>query len=173
MSNSQPLTMLDDPLERPRPISIAQRLLAGLHLDGPLLAGLTVLCGLGLVVLYSASGQSTELLFKQIVRLGVAAAGAGTSPVGRRLTWRLAVLLTCVEAEAGAAPGAAPVVAAGAMPTGGSGDAPPELVSGASAPRGDGWLLAELPRLALPALPGGGGDGCGGCTRLRRMISCW
>ena len=67
--------MLDDPLDRPRPISIAQRLLAGLHLDGPLLAGLFVLCGLGLVVLYSASGQSSTLLAKQIVRLGVAAAG--------------------------------------------------------------------------------------------------
>jgi rod shape determining protein RodA len=67
--------MLDDPLDRPRPISIAQRLLAGLHLDGPLLAGLLVLCGLGLVVLYSASGQSSSLLTKQIVRLGVAAAG--------------------------------------------------------------------------------------------------
>ena len=75
MSGSQPLTMLDDPLDRPRPISIAQRLLAGLHLDGPLLAGLLVLCGLGLVVLYSASGQSSSLLTKQIVRLGVAAAG--------------------------------------------------------------------------------------------------
>jgi rod shape determining protein RodA len=65
--------MLDEPLERPRPISIAQRLLAGLHLDGPLLAGLLLLCGLGLVVLYSASGQSTSFLIKQLVRLGVAA----------------------------------------------------------------------------------------------------
>jgi rod shape determining protein RodA len=62
-------------LERPRPISIAQRLLAGLHLDGPLLAGLLLLCLLGLVVLYSASGQSTSLLIKQLVRLGVAATG--------------------------------------------------------------------------------------------------
>jgi rod shape determining protein RodA len=75
MSEGQPLTMLDEPLERPRPISIAQRLLAGLHLDGPLLAGLLLLCLLGLVVLYSASGQSTSLLIKQLVRLGVAATG--------------------------------------------------------------------------------------------------
>ncbi|MGD8207883.1 MAG: rod shape-determining protein RodA [Thiohalocapsa sp.] len=65
--------MLDDPLERERPITIAQRLLTGLHLDGPLLAGLTVLCGLGLVVLYSASGQNESLLIKQLIRLGVAA----------------------------------------------------------------------------------------------------
>ena len=73
MSNGSELTMLDDPLERERPLTIAQRLLAGLHLDGPLLAGLMVLCGLGLVVLYSASGQSESLLIKQLVRLGVAA----------------------------------------------------------------------------------------------------
>ena len=65
--------MLDDPLERERPLTIAQRLLAGLHLDGPLLAGLMLLCALGLVVLYSASGQSSDLLIKQLVRLGVAA----------------------------------------------------------------------------------------------------
>jgi rod shape determining protein RodA len=73
VSDGQQLAMLDEPLERPRPISIAQRLLAGLHLDGPLLVGLLVLCALGLVVLYSASGQSTSLLIKQLVRLGVAA----------------------------------------------------------------------------------------------------
>jgi rod shape determining protein RodA len=73
VSDGRELTMLDDPLERERPITIAQRLLAGLHLDGPLLAGLLVLCGLGLVVLYSASGQSETLLIKQLVRLGVAA----------------------------------------------------------------------------------------------------
>ncbi len=73
MSDGHQLTMLDEPLERPRPISVAQRLLAGLHLDGPLLAGLLLLCGLGLVVLYSASGQSSSLLIKQLIRLGVAA----------------------------------------------------------------------------------------------------
>jgi rod shape determining protein RodA len=73
VSNGRELTMLDDPLERERPITIAQRLLTGLHLDGPLLAGLTVLCGLGLVVLYSASGQNESLLIKQLIRLGVAA----------------------------------------------------------------------------------------------------
>jgi len=73
VSDGHQLTMLDEPLERPRPISVAQRLLAGLHLDGPLLAGLLLLCGLGLVVLYSASGQSSSLLIKQLIRLGVAA----------------------------------------------------------------------------------------------------
>jgi rod shape determining protein RodA len=73
VSDGHQLTMLDEPLERPRPISVAQRLLAGLHLDGPLLAGLLLLCCLGLVVLYSASGQSSSLLIKQLIRLGVAA----------------------------------------------------------------------------------------------------
>jgi rod shape determining protein RodA len=73
VSDGHQLTMLDEPLERPRPISVAQRLLAGLHLDGPLLAGLLLLCGLGLVVLYSASGQSSSLLIKQLIRLGEAA----------------------------------------------------------------------------------------------------
>ena len=52
--------MLDEPLDRPKPISVAQRLLAGLHLDGPLLMALLTVCGLGLFVLYSAGGQNTR-----------------------------------------------------------------------------------------------------------------
>jgi rod shape determining protein RodA len=67
--------MLDDPLDRPRPITIAQRLLAGLHLDGPLLVGIALVAGLGLFVLYSAGGQESRLLFGQAVRIGVAAVG--------------------------------------------------------------------------------------------------
>ena len=44
----------------------------GLHLDIPLLAALVLLALLGLVTLYSASGQDTDLLFRQCVRLGIA-----------------------------------------------------------------------------------------------------
>ena len=42
-----------------------------LHLDIPLLFGLFVLCGIGLVVLYSAGGQETSLLWRQAMRMGV------------------------------------------------------------------------------------------------------
>jgi rod shape determining protein RodA len=64
--------MLDEPLDRPKPISVAQRLLAGLHLDGPLLMALLTVCGLGLFVLYSAGGQNTDLIVRQGVRIAVA-----------------------------------------------------------------------------------------------------
>ncbi|WP_201246778.1 rod shape-determining protein RodA [Halochromatium salexigens] len=47
-------------------------LLARLHLDLPLLLLLLLICGLGLVVLYSASGQSAEQVDRQLLRLGVA-----------------------------------------------------------------------------------------------------
>jgi len=67
--------MLDDPLDRPRPITIAQRLLADLHLDGPLLVGIALVAGLGLFVLYSAGGQESGLLVGQSLRIGVAAFG--------------------------------------------------------------------------------------------------
>jgi rod shape determining protein RodA len=45
------------------------RWLAFLHVDVPLLTGLLVLCGVGLGVLYSASGQDMEQVEKQVVRL--------------------------------------------------------------------------------------------------------
>jgi rod shape determining protein RodA len=50
-------------------------LLTRMHVDGPLLGGVLVLCALGLVVLYSASGQSLEVVVRQALRmlLGVAA----------------------------------------------------------------------------------------------------
>jgi rod shape determining protein RodA len=47
-------------------------LLRNLHIDGPLLAGLLAVSGLGLIVLYSASGASRDMLVQQAVRLGVA-----------------------------------------------------------------------------------------------------
>jgi len=43
-----------------------------LHLDGPLLVGLLLICGFGLFVLYSAVGESNRLLMNQAIRLSVA-----------------------------------------------------------------------------------------------------
>ena len=48
--------------------SLAQKL----HVDLPLLAGLLVLMGFGLLILYSASGQSDLQLKRQIIRLAIA-----------------------------------------------------------------------------------------------------
>ncbi len=50
----------------------AEGLLAGLHLDLPLLTGLVLLCGFGLVVLYSASGQDLAQIQRQVLRLALA-----------------------------------------------------------------------------------------------------
>lgn len=55
-----------------RPLSIASRLLRKLHLDGPLLIGLLLIIGFGLVVLFSAVGANMQLWFGQCIRLGVA-----------------------------------------------------------------------------------------------------
>lgn len=43
-----------------------------LHIDLPLLLGLMTLCGIGLVVLYSAGGQNMDLLIRQGTRIGMA-----------------------------------------------------------------------------------------------------
>jgi len=43
-----------------------------IHLDLPLLIGLLLLCGLGLAVLYSASGQDMGQIQRQLIRLGLA-----------------------------------------------------------------------------------------------------
>jgi len=64
--------MLDEPLDRPRPLSIAQRMLRGLNLDGPLLLGLLSVCGLGMFVLYSAGGQNLDLVLRQGLRVMLA-----------------------------------------------------------------------------------------------------
>ena len=48
--------------------SLSQRL----HLDIPLLFGLILLSGVGLVVLYSAGGQDMALVYRQAVRMGLA-----------------------------------------------------------------------------------------------------
>ena len=49
-------------------------LLQRLYLDGPLLGGLLMICGLGLVVLYSAVSQNMDLWIQQLIRLLVAVA---------------------------------------------------------------------------------------------------
>jgi rod shape determining protein RodA len=54
------------------PLGDFGRLLKKLNVDGPLLGGILLICGLGLVVLYSAVGESTRLLVNQAIRLGVA-----------------------------------------------------------------------------------------------------
>jgi rod shape determining protein RodA len=51
-----------------RPLGSSRSLLAGLHVDGPLLGAALLAAGFGLVVLYSASGQSADLVIKQGVR---------------------------------------------------------------------------------------------------------
>ena len=44
----------------------------GLHLDWTLLTGLITLSAVGLVVLYSSGGQNIDLIWRQLIRLGVA-----------------------------------------------------------------------------------------------------
>lgn len=48
------------------------RLFQFLHIDAMLLLGLLLLLGVGLMTLYSAGGQDMGLIFRQLVRLGVA-----------------------------------------------------------------------------------------------------
>ncbi len=55
-----------------RTIGVAARVMRGLHVDGPLLIGLMLVCGLGMVVLYSAGGQDSSLIVRQVTRLAVA-----------------------------------------------------------------------------------------------------
>ena len=54
------------------PLSDAARIMRKLNLDGQLLGGLLLICGMGLVVLYSAVGEDMGLLLQQCVRLFVA-----------------------------------------------------------------------------------------------------
>lgn len=54
--------------EQPLPQQWLQRM----HLDGPLLAGVLLIAAFGLVVLYSATGQSERQTISQAIRLGVA-----------------------------------------------------------------------------------------------------
>ena len=49
-----------------------QGALVGLHLDLPLLTGLILLCGVGLMILYSAGDQDIAQIKRQLIRLGIA-----------------------------------------------------------------------------------------------------
>jgi rod shape determining protein RodA len=53
-------------------LNLAGRIVRGLHLDGPLLAGVLFMCALGLFVLYSADGGNIARVESQLVRIGVA-----------------------------------------------------------------------------------------------------
>jgi rod shape determining protein RodA len=57
------------------PLGDVGRAMRRFNIDGPLLGGILVICGLGLVVLYSAVGESMRLWLNQLVRLGVAIVG--------------------------------------------------------------------------------------------------
>ncbi|MEE9160735.1 MAG: FtsW/RodA/SpoVE family cell cycle protein, partial [Gammaproteobacteria bacterium] len=48
--------------------SLSQRL----HIDVPLCFGLLILCGLGLMTLYSASGEDLSIIIRQATRMAVA-----------------------------------------------------------------------------------------------------
>ena len=54
------------------PLGDFSRALRRLHVDGPLLGGLLLICAFGLVVLYSAVGENMRLWLNQVIRLGVA-----------------------------------------------------------------------------------------------------
>jgi rod shape determining protein RodA len=54
------------------PLSGVGSILQRLHLDGPLLGGLLMVCTLGLVVLYSAVAQNMDLWLQQCLRLLIA-----------------------------------------------------------------------------------------------------
>jgi rod shape determining protein RodA len=54
------------------PLGEFSRALRRLHIDGPLLGGLLLICAFGLVVLYSAVGENMRLWLNQVIRLGVA-----------------------------------------------------------------------------------------------------
>lgn len=56
------------------PLGDMARIVRRLHIDGPLLSGLLLTAGFGLVVLYSAVGKNFDLWISQCVRLGVALA---------------------------------------------------------------------------------------------------
>ena len=60
----------DGPSAR-RAVTGATRMLLALKLDGPLLVGLGLIAAYGLVVLYSASGQSVGMVIRQIGHLGM------------------------------------------------------------------------------------------------------
>ena len=57
-----------------RTLTIATRILLALKLDGPLLIGLALVACYGLIVLYSASGQNSDMILRTLLRMGLGAA---------------------------------------------------------------------------------------------------
>jgi rod shape determining protein RodA len=57
-----------------RTLFSSAKLLSALNLDGPLLGGLALLAAYGLVILYSASGQSVDTILRTLLRLTLGAA---------------------------------------------------------------------------------------------------
>ncbi len=53
-------------------LSFVGRLLRRMHIDAVLMGALLVICGFGLVVLYSAGGQDTDMVMRQGIRIGIA-----------------------------------------------------------------------------------------------------
>ena len=54
------------------PFGDMARIMRRLHIDGPLLGGLLLICVIGLIVLYSAVGENMRLWLSQVARLSVA-----------------------------------------------------------------------------------------------------
>ena len=85
------MSLLDTPVHDlgQRRSSLAQ----SLHIDPPLLLGLLLLSGISLFILYSASGQNIDLVWRQVVRLGVgftvmfALAQLNPAPLKRWAPW--------------------------------------------------------------------------------------
>jgi rod shape determining protein RodA len=57
-----------------RTLTIATRILLALKLDGPLLIGLAMVACYGLIVLYSASGQNSDMILRTLLRMGLGTA---------------------------------------------------------------------------------------------------
>jgi rod shape determining protein RodA len=69
MARSEPQLLISG---KAAPLGDLGRIMRRLNIDGPLLGGLLLICGLGLVVLYSAVGENMRLWLSQLVRLCVA-----------------------------------------------------------------------------------------------------
>ena len=57
-----------------RTFNMATRVLMALQLDGPLLVGLGLVAAFGLIVLYSASGQNTDMIMRTLLRMALGGA---------------------------------------------------------------------------------------------------
>ena len=67
---------------RKRTLTVSGRLLAALHLDGPLLLAVLAVCAAGLVVLFSAAGEDLGVFLRQAARVGLGLARAGGRGAG-------------------------------------------------------------------------------------------